>query len=335
MWAAVGEAALTLLRGERCRVVDVDERGGLSMPSGERMEEISTTVVRRALSTRAPVVAGELSPTQPAPTGRTRVAIRGPHQDAPGSQVTDSLVLSDLRSVLCAPVMVDDRPVACFYVTHAQIGGLFSQEEVKLAEFIATVAGAALEHLAGIETRFRSLAQNSTDVITIVDAGGTIVYQSSSVERVFGLRPDELVGRPLSDWIHPSDLDAVLPALGPVGGGTAVRPLIECRLRRGDGSWPHVETALNDLFGDPSVNGLVLNSRDVSERHALEAELRARALRDDLTGLANRALFSDRVTHALTRAKRRPGPERDRLPRPRRLQGGQRHARATPPATCS
>ncbi len=217
-------------------------------------------------------------------------------------------MLSDLRSVLCAPVMIDDRPVACFYVTHAQIGGLFSQEEVKLAEFIATVAGAALEHLAGIETRFRSLAQNSTDVITIVDAGGTIVYQSSSVERVFGLRPDELVGRPLSDWIHPSDLDAVLPALGPVGGGTAVRPLIECRLRRGDGSWPHVETALNDLFGDPSVNGLVLNSRDVSERHALEAELRARALRDDLTGLANRALFSDRVTHALSRAQRRPGP---------------------------
>ncbi len=312
VWAAVGEAALTLLRGERCRVVDVDERGGLSMASGGRMEEISTTVVRRALSARAPVLAGELS----------------------GSQVTDSLVLSELRSVLCAPVMVDDRPVACFYVTHAQIGGLFSHEEVKLAEFMATVAGAALEHLAGIETRFRSLAQNSTDVITIVDAGGTIVYQSSSVERVFGVRPDELVGRPLSDWIHPSDLDSVLPALGPVGGGTSVRPLIECRLRRGDGSWPHVETALNDLFGDPSVNGLVLNSRDVSERHALEAELRARALRDDLTGLANRALFSDRVTHALTRAKRRPGRTRSSTSTSTASRGSTTPS-GTPPATSS
>ena len=98
------------------------------------------------------------------------------------------------------------------------------------------------------------------------------------------------------------------PPWAPSAGEPSVRPLIECRLRRGDGSWPHVETALNDLFGDPSVNGLVLNSRDVSERHALEAELRDRALRDDLTGLANRALFSDRVTHALTRAQRRPGP---------------------------
>jgi diguanylate cyclase (GGDEF)-like protein/PAS domain S-box-containing protein len=287
VWAAVGEAAVTLLRGQRCRVVDVDERGGLSVPSGERMDDISGTLVRRALSSMAPVVAGEL---------------------VDGGDSTDSLVLSDLRSVLCAPVMADGRPVACFYVTHAQVGGLFSQEEVKLAEFVATVAGAALDHLAGIEARFRSLAQNSTDVITIVDAGGVIVYQSSSVERVFGLRPDELVGRPLSDWIHPSDLDDVLPALGPAGGGTAVRPLIECRLRRGDGSWPHVETALNDLFGDPSVSGLVMNSRDVSERHALEAELRARALHDDLTGLANRTLFADRVGHALSRAQRRPGP---------------------------
>ncbi len=287
VWAAVGDAAVTLLRGQRCRVVDVDERGGLSVRAGERMEDVSTTLVQRALSSMTPVVAGEL---------------------VDGSDSTDSLVLSDLRSVLCAPVMADGRPVACFYVTHAQVGGLFSQEEVQLAEFVATVAGAALEHLAGIEARFRSLAQNSTDVITIVDAAGVVVYQSSSVERVFGLRPDELVGRPLSDWIHPSDLDDVLPALGPAGGGAAVRPLMECRLRRGDGSWPHVETALNDLFDDPSVNGLVMNSRDVSERHALEAELRARALRDELTGLANRTLFADRVAHALSRAQRRPGP---------------------------
>jgi diguanylate cyclase (GGDEF)-like protein/PAS domain S-box-containing protein len=307
VWAAVGEAALTLLRGERCRVVAVDEQGALVAGDGDRAEQVSATLVRRALATRAPVVAGQFDDGRAAAGGPDGAGDGFDAFDA-ANPVTDSLVLADLRSVLCAPVMADGHPVACFYVTHAQVGGLFSQEEVQLAEFVATLAGAALEHLAGIEARFRSLAQNSTDVITIVDARGTIVYQSSSVERVFGIRPDELVGRPLSDWIHPSDLDGVLPALGRVGGGATIRPLIECRLRRGDGSWPFVETALNDLFDDPSVNGLVLNSRDVTERHALEAELRDRALRDDLTGLANRALFSDRVEHALSRAKRRPGP---------------------------
>ncbi|MCA1692502.1 MAG: EAL domain-containing protein, partial [Actinobacteria bacterium] len=283
VYAAVVDASLTLLRGERCRVVPVGAGAGSPSPMTEATDDVSHTLVQRALEARGPVVSGE---------GHVGEA--------------DSVVLLGLRSVLCAPILCEDTPVACFSVTHRQIGGLFSEDEVKLAEFIATVAGAALEHVAGTEARFRSLAQNSSDVITIVDREGIVIYQGSSVERVFGLQTEQLVGRPLLEWVHPDDADAVSGMLAEVVGRGPVRPLIQCRLRHADGSWRYVETALNDLFSDPSVNGLVLNSRDVSERRALEEELRERALHDDLTGLANRGLFADRIEHCLSSRSETP-----------------------------
>jgi diguanylate cyclase (GGDEF)-like protein/PAS domain S-box-containing protein len=294
VYAAVVDAALTLLRGERCEIVPVPPDwldGGASpaalaarTPASAAPSELSRTLVRRALDARAPVVSGE---------------------ELAGED-SDSVVLLGLRSVLCAPIISDDQPVACFSVIHRQIGDLFNDDEVRLAEFIATLAGAALELLAGTEARFRSLAQNSSDVITIVDREGTVVYQSSSVQRVFGFEPRELVGTRFADWVHPDDARAALAVVARASAGDAVRPLLECRLRHADGSWRHVETALNDLFGDPSVQGLVLNSRDVSERRALEDEIRERALHDDLTGLANRGLFADRMQHGLARASSEP-----------------------------
>jgi diguanylate cyclase (GGDEF)-like protein/PAS domain S-box-containing protein len=283
VYAAVVDAALTLLRGERCQVVAVN--GNLpDVVGGDDAHPLSQTIVRRAIEARAPVVSGEDLAEDPA----------------------DSVVLLGLRSVLCAPILCDDRPVACFSVIHRQIGDLFDHDEVKLAEFIATLAGAALEHVAGTEARLRSLAQNSSDVITIVDREGAVTYQGSSVSRVFGFSPGDLVGRPFGEWLHPDDSSTVLAILGEALAGGTVRPLVECRLRHGDGSWRYVETALNDLFHDPSVRGLVLNSRDVSERRALEDQLRERALHDALTGLANRGLFADRVEHCL--ARRSEGP---------------------------
>ncbi|HUQ63514.1 MAG TPA: EAL domain-containing protein [Acidimicrobiales bacterium] len=297
--SAVEDAALTLLRGEHCYVLLLDEDGRSTSASGERLDHLSTTLVQRAVEAGTPVITGDAS-----------------------GEAADSVVLSGHRSVLCTPILSAQsgdssettlpRAVACFYVTHARVGGLFSQEEIQLAEFIATLAGATLEHLAGTEARFRSLAQNSSDVITIIDGEGRIGYQSSSVARVFGLRPDELLRRSFKEWVHPDDVDDVMTVLAGAGASPgqapAARQLVECRLRHGDGTWRYVETAVNDLRDDPSVNGIVLNSRDVSERHQLEEQIRERAMHDPLTGLANRGLFADRVAHALTRAERRAMP---------------------------
>ena len=290
VYQAVREASLTLLRGDRCHVVLVDQVGADAVTeSGDRLDEASRSLLAQAVAARAPVTTSDHDMVEP----------------------SESLLLSDLRSVLCAPIMCDDEVVACLYTTSHQIGGLFGETEIKLAAFVTTLAGAALEHMAGSEARFRSLAQNSSDVITIVDVTGRITYQSSSVCRVFGYAVETLQGADVRDWVHPDDLHQLVQLLAddpsPVEAASA-SPLLDMRLRHHDGTWRHSETAVTSMFHDPSVRGLVLNTRDVSERVALEAELRAQALHDPLTGLANRKLFTDRVGNALARRAREERP---------------------------
>jgi diguanylate cyclase (GGDEF)-like protein len=106
--------------------------------------------------------------------------------------------------------------------------------------------------------------------------------------------------------VHPDDAPAVLLAVADASPGPEGTIWVQCRRRHVDGSWRHVETAVTNLIHDPGIRGVVLNTRDVSERVTLEAELRERAWHDSLTGLANRALFSERVNHAIARQSR-PG----------------------------
>jgi diguanylate cyclase (GGDEF)-like protein/PAS domain S-box-containing protein len=159
------------------------------------------------------------------------------------------------------------------------------------------------------EARFRSLVQNSTDVVMVVDADSTVRYVSPSVEGVFGYDVKELEGTKLTSLIHPDDKTQVLQFLTASGRqGGPFTTLIESRMRHRDDFWLHVETLRTDLMHDPNVKGIVLNSRDISERKAFEEQLEHQAFHDSITGLANRALFRDRVEHALERQTRDDQP---------------------------
>ncbi len=155
------------------------------------------------------------------------------------------------------------------------------------------------------ERRFRSLAQNTNDIVTIVDAHGIIRYLSPSVERTLDFGPDQLVGTHLGELLHPDERSETL-ALVAASAAPPAPPtvLAEQRLRRRDGSWCLTELNVCNLLDDDAVEGIVVTSRDIGDRTALENQLRHQALHDPLTGLGNRTLLQDRLDHALDRGRR-------------------------------
>ncbi|MEU9195348.1 putative bifunctional diguanylate cyclase/phosphodiesterase [Streptomyces hundungensis] len=156
----------------------------------------------------------------------------------------------------------------------------------------------ALTHeLAQKENHFRSLVQGSSDVIMIAAPTGMLRYVSPAAAGVYGRDAEELVGSELASLIHPEDLGRVVHELRRfLAAPPAEEPTtrIECRFKSGTGEWLNVESTVNRHQG-----GLILNSRDVTERVRLQAQLEHNAEHDPLTDLPNRALFTKRVRKAL------------------------------------
>jgi diguanylate cyclase (GGDEF)-like protein/PAS domain S-box-containing protein len=171
---------------------------------------------------------------------------------------------------------------------------------------IAAITMGMLMRRAGTQraSQFRSLVHNASDLITVVDATGIIKYQSPSSERLVGIGPDRLVGSHLRDLVLPDDreyFDALL-LNGQARSGAVVTG--EFRVLHADGSSRHVDTIVSNLMADTTVGGLVFNTRDMTERRMLEEQLEHRAFFDSLTGLPNRAVFRDRLDHAIARSAR-------------------------------
>lgn len=157
------------------------------------------------------------------------------------------------------------------------------------------------------EARFRSLVQYASDIVTVIDEEGIIRYESPAVQRILGYVPEQLIGTSTSSITHPDDIVLLQNFFRKVIGTSGSAPSVELRLRHRNGNWTHVEIAGSNLLHDPNVGGVVLNTRDISERKRFEEELQHQAFHDPLTNLPNRALFMARLEHTLSRPHRSPG----------------------------
>ncbi|MCU1350838.1 MAG: putative signaling protein [Acidimicrobiales bacterium] len=155
------------------------------------------------------------------------------------------------------------------------------------------------ESLEASERRFRALIEHSLDAITVIRADGTVVYDSESVVKVLGHSADDRVGRSGLDLIHPDDAARVEAVFVSVLAQPGLSDSFEVRARHADGSWRWIDARMTNLLDEADVQGLVVNFRDVTDHKQLQGELSHQAFHDPLTGLANRALFLDRVSHGL------------------------------------
>lgn len=126
------------------------------------------------------------------------------------------------------------------------------------------------------EQRFRSLIENATDIIVILDESGIFRYCSPSAKRVLGYTLEDVVGHSAAEFVHPADVDTIFQVLAQAIANPQVSQLpVEYRVRHRDGSWCLFEAVATNLLEDLAIQGIVINCHDITERKRAEEGLRA------------------------------------------------------------
>ena len=158
--------------------------------------------------------------------------------------------------------------------------------------------------LAERDQLFQLISENAADMIALVGSDGQRLYNSPAYEKVLGYSPEELKTTSSFDQIHPDDRPRVLKA-AEKARLTGRGERMEYRVRHKDGSWRTLESTANPIRDAKGrTDKLVIVNRDITERKRAEEQLAHNAFHDGLTNLPNRALFLDRLQHALTLSKR-------------------------------
>jgi diguanylate cyclase (GGDEF)-like protein/PAS domain S-box-containing protein len=285
----------------------------LSSTDADEVSEVMHTAVAHLLPPRVPhhVV---LSMVDTRPGSRDWMPEAAPEPGGGGMSMTAISTLP--RSVAAR---LGDSQYALRYVLtvgERQIGALYVAADdvalVTLQDALPVLAGQAATILDRIrlnheinqrnnESYFKTLVLNANDVILIVGEGNRVRYASPSGPSLFGR--DDLLGVPLLDLIEREHRPVVAGILGSARANENYASP-DWLIHRASGVPVHVEVSIRDLRVDPTVGGLVLTMRDVTEQRRLEQELIRRAYIDPLTGLGNRTRFQERVSQVAGNARR-------------------------------
>lgn len=205
--------------------------------------------------------------------------------DADGLTLVRSIQAADIKVALVVLTGQGDERVAVElmkagvsdYLSKGRVSpetlsrSLQSAIRINRAEIAAAEAN---QKLQDNEERFRSLVQNSSDMIAIMNRDGTARYVSPSSQRILGYPPEALIGQQVFHYVHPQDLPTVQKTLMATLYQAGITAPVQVRFRHLNGSWVYLESVANNLLTDPTVQGVIVNSRDITERKQLEEALK-------------------------------------------------------------
>ncbi len=284
------DSAQVLLDGGLAPPVNGDDDdtmvSGASDPTVRGELEQERRLVRDMTATGSAILAG-----QPVTVGQTA------HEHI---RTTDPIERLRILSDLTSNVSLNAARTIAANADHSLSGLIVIQIGLGVAGLSVSLL-LALALVAATRRRtahFRSIVSASTDLVLVFDEDGCR-YVSGSVTAMVGVDADAMLGDEYARFVHPDDLPAVRMARA------RARPSqLVFRMANQFEEWRHLEAHITDLRADRHVRGVVMNARDVTERVRLEEELTHQAYHDGLTGVANRALFRDRLDQAIAHSTR-------------------------------
>lgn len=201
------------------------------------------------------------------------------------------------QSVMIVPLCATGKTIGVVTFVYTRKGNNYNEEDLQLAEEVGRIAGVAIDNatlysdlqkelverkkiensLRESERRLEAYLENSLEAVQVVDKEGRVIYSSISAEKLSGHKRETLLGKVVFPYIYKDDRQEVkrlFNELVKTPGGSITT---EYRIQRRDGKWIWVETIGTNMLHNPSINGIVANFRDITERKAIEKKLREQA----------------------------------------------------------